>query len=244
MSVPTDQVRERIAQAKARLKLQLAQRRTEQSQKTKEKLEQHGADNNQSKKAISIEGDMENQHLESKSVTECNLSSSNSILRAPGKKAIPAWRLLQIEEISKRQSGISIGSSKPSLEEMDARTQALLSRFHSSLKKATTPVELPEKNVENLNVVVDGPTGNVMVDVSRVPCALHSIIGCKSCIAASLNTEEITQAEAESGWKSHHLFFEKEAGERQLKADAENLLVIDPRERMADLHSIPKRTRK
>ncbi|KAM0684613.1 Peptidyl-prolyl isomerase cwc27 [Mitosporidium daphniae] len=236
MSVPTDQVRERIAQAKARLKQQIAQQRANQLQLSEETPEKPGS------------SFLPTLHIEEQSASELpaqqDSSFSKSAMHSSGRKTMPAWRMAQIDEISKRRSGISVGACRSASDSINTKTQVLLDRFRSSLKKTTAPVEISEDTNGARNFIEKTAASDGILDESRAPCALHFVSGCKSCAAASPTTENVTQAEAEHGWQSHLLFFEKEAGERQLKTDAENLLVIDPRERMATLQPVSKRTRK
>lgn len=65
-------------------------------------------------------------------------------------------------------------------------------------------------------------------------CTLHSIKGCKSC-RDTFGTQK--DEGTEEGWKHHMLVFENER-EKDLGNDPNELVVIDPRERMNSMNPV------
>lgn len=85
-------------------------------------------------------------------------------------------------------------------------------------------------------------TDSERVDPCRLPavapkkqldiCKLHGLVGCESCrdtFGGSRGGEE-----SEEGWLMHRLVFDKDAGYREMRADLDQLKVIDPRDRLED----------
>lgn len=99
-------------------------------------------------------------------------------------------------------------------DEMD--TLLALNMFRSKLKsadpQATDPARLPAVEPER------------QLDI----CKLHGLVNCQSCRDTFGGAKEDG---TEEGWLMHRLVFDKDAGYRELRADLDQLQVIDPRAR-------------
>lgn len=98
-------------------------------------------------------------------------------------------------------------------DEMD--TLLALNNFREKLK------QVPGRDVTQLAEVAPA----AKLDI----CKLHGLVGCESCRDTFGGPKEEGN---EEGWLMHRLVFDKDAGYREIRADLDQLQVIDPRDRI------------
>ena len=76
------------------------------------------------------------------------------------------------------------------------------------------------------------PRASPTTETHEPGCALHGIVACQSC---QDTFGQVKPEESDEGWLAHELIFEKVAGERDLRYDPDELLVIDPRAKEKEL---------
>lgn len=118
-------------------------------------------------------------------------------------------------------------------------TLDLLSKFKSKLESAAPPPlksRTTEKATDSASPHPDAASTAAPADEEEEACDLHFIIGCQSCKA--WDKEDQDDSDDDTGWMSHALSFAKDRLGKDLewkRKNEEELLVIDPREKAAEM---------
>lgn len=134
----------------------------------------------------------------------------------------------------------------------NSQSLSILNAFRAKLEKAppeTRPEASPIREDGNGKPTSNG-NGNVDAedDEEAHLCDLHFIANCQSCQSWHKHGTDAAEAqdEADKGWMSHALSFEKDRLGKDLnwkKKNEEELVVIDPREKAKDIKEGQKATK-
>lgn len=199
----------------ASFKAQMAERQLERANQLKSQIERVQSELKQMS-SLSTAPAVEPQSLPQSATKADSLAQLLGVKRRPVDSP-PSTLLEEQRNAYKARSKVLVGKrARSAADEMD--TLLALSTFRDKLKSS------------------DG----ARVDPSRLPsveprkqldiCKLHGLVGCESC--RSTFGGPTGSEETEEGWLIHRLVFDKEAGYREMRADLDQLKVIDPRDRI------------
>ena len=174
------------------------------------------------------------------------LSAANdeiAALKASMKRTIPIARVEQKKKSTlesmipatsvrgRRRTAQGNGSSN------DAQSLALLQAFKAKLDK------LPEEMVQDIALLSNEPDKDPAEDTAEgeeaALCDLHFIAGCQSCARWDKENADVDNEDEEAKeWMAHQLSFEKDRLGKDLnwkRRNEEELVVIDPREKMGEI---------
>lgn len=135
-----------------------------------------------------------------------------------------------------KKNDLIFGKKKPANQ---AATLEALEKFKSILNtyEDANVIPLKQKSLLKPSEFPQRPSHDTVTD-GTVPCALHNIVGCGSCKDMfTIYTGLDDEPKDDSAWLSHRLAFVKQPGQRDVRQDLDELVVIDPRARMESFGS-------